>query len=127
MPFLHRCPAATMLNYIDDTAIGNASPSFDIAKGVAAQAFTEFREMSKSINATLNVDKVAPIASSKELGRAICQDVGVGLDVVKDSVAYLGVDETAGLKRPARGARPTQKSRFAAARLRLRKVKRFRR
>eukprot|EP00959_Pyramimonas_sp_CCMP1952_P456067 9472552-Pyramimonas_sp.AAC.1 len=72
--FLHRCPTATMLNYIDDTAIGNDSSSFDIAKGSAAQSFMEFREMSKSINATLNVDKVALIASSKELGRAICQE-----------------------------------------------------
>eukprot|EP00959_Pyramimonas_sp_CCMP1952_P005733 120139-Pyramimonas_sp.AAC.1 len=60
--FLNRCPTITMLNYIDDTAIGNSSFSFDIAKSVAVKSFTEFRTTSSSVNATLNVDKAALIA-----------------------------------------------------------------
>eukprot|EP00959_Pyramimonas_sp_CCMP1952_P326149 6826868-Pyramimonas_sp.AAC.1 len=61
----------------------------DNAKGVAVKSFTEFRTTSGSINAALNVAKVALIASSKELGKSICQEVGVNLDVLKDSATYL--------------------------------------
>eukprot|EP00959_Pyramimonas_sp_CCMP1952_P243982 5099972-Pyramimonas_sp.AAC.1 len=96
------------MNYIGGSAIGSSSRYITIAKGTAVESMRKFRQTSDELNAVPNFDKVSLIASTVELGHAVCDELGVPRSTYKTSVTDLGVDESSGAQRAAKGARPKQ-------------------
>eukprot|EP00959_Pyramimonas_sp_CCMP1952_P289594 6057008-Pyramimonas_sp.AAC.1 len=67
------------------------------------------------------------MATSEDLAREFCESLGLPPSVFKPSVAYLGVDESAGARGHGQHARLKQRGRFTLMRKRFRKVRALRR
>eukprot|EP00959_Pyramimonas_sp_CCMP1952_P332315 6958790-Pyramimonas_sp.AAC.1 len=86
----------------------------------------EFQHTSEKLPVVLNFEQIVLLASSKELGTAALDMMGWPHSVLKNGVSDLGVDEAAGTRRSAVGARVKQARLFTGMKMRIRKVKFYR-
>eukprot|EP00959_Pyramimonas_sp_CCMP1952_P241348 5044227-Pyramimonas_sp.AAC.1 len=61
------------------------------------------------------------MATTEDLAKDVCESLGLSPSVCTSSVAYLGIDESAGARRHGQRARLKQRGRFTLMRKRFRK------